>query len=215
MFKGFLTGFIVVVLAIAVILYAYGRKTLSNMSTAKTEAYVESTETPSFGNWSEYTPPTKKFTAKFPSSPQHATDKATDAKTKELKQYEMYISESEGKVFMISVISFLNADKAKKDEKAVLKSIVDDMVSSNSSNKLEKLQYGTFEGLNDVDFVIVNKSYAVVGRAFVDENQLYVLSALTKTPEESKREFNYFINSFKLTGHEPANTTLMPLVPIK
>lgn len=198
MFKGFLTGFIIAVLAIALILYVYGRKSMSDMSSAKTDAFVESTtETSSIKNWIDYTPLSKKFTAKFPSSPQRALDRAIDAKTKEEKQYEMYISESSGNVFMISVISFLNTDKIKV-EKTILKDIVDKMVTSNPGNTLEKIQYGTYQGRNDADFVITNKAYTITGRAFVDRNQLYVLSTLSKTTTESKNEFDYFINSFNL-----------------
>lgn len=96
MFKGFLTGFIIIVFIIAIILYVYGRKTISGMSTPKTDAYVENTTDTSpspVKGWVEYIPPSKKFNAKFPSSPQNATDRSTDVRTKELKQYEMYISE--------------------------------------------------------------------------------------------------------------------------
>lgn len=202
MFKGFLTGFIVIVFVIALLLYAYGKKTISNMSTAKTDAFVESTTTTSaIKDWVDYTPPNKKFTSKFPSIPQQALDRSVDVKTKEPKQYEMYVSESGGNIFMISVISFLNADKA-KDQEAILRNIINDMVSSNPGNKLEKIEYGSYNGLKDADFVISNKAYAITGRAFVDANQLYVLSALSKTPTESKNEFDYFIKSFNLKSGE-------------
>lgn len=111
---------------------------------------------------------------------------------------------------MISVISFLNVDKMKSDQ-SVLKNVIDDMVSSNPGNKLEKIQYGTYEDHKDADFLITNKSYAISGRAFVDGNQLYVLSSLSKTPEESKSEFDYFLRSFKLTNNIPSNTVPFPI----
>ncbi|QLH35092.1 MAG: hypothetical protein HWD61_02205 [Parachlamydiaceae bacterium] len=107
---------------------------------------------------------------------------------------------------MISVISFLASKKIEEDDK-ILRKIVDDMVSSNSSNKLDHIEYGTFEGHKDADFVITNPSFAIAGRAFVDRNQLYVLSALTKTPEESKNEFNHFAKTFKLNKDESSNLT--------
>lgn len=203
MLRGFLTGFIIIVLAIAFIMYAYGKRTLSNMTTAETETYVEdTTETTALTDWQTYTPPSKKFTVKFPTDPQHALDRSTDEKTRELKQYEMYISEREGEVFMISVISFLDTDKV-KDEESTLKNIIDTMVSANPGNKLENIQYGAFEGHKDVDFEITNSSYAISGRAFIDANQLYVVSVLTKSASESKKEFDQFIRSFKLLKNEP------------
>lgn len=198
MFKGFLTAFIIVILLMGLLLYAYGKKMMSNMTGAKTEAYVDrTTEVSSINHWVDYTPPSKKFSAKFPTSPQHATDRLTDTKTKEHKHYEMFISESNGKVFMISVISFINTDQL-KDEEAILKSIIDDMVSSNPSNKLENIQYGSYQGLKDADFLITNNSYAITGLAFINKNQLYVISSLSKTPTETKNDFEYFVKSFNL-----------------
>jgi len=112
------------------------------MTSNSTENYVDKTlENPSVNHWIPYDPPSKKFSSKFPSPPQHATDRSLDAKTKEPKQYEMYISENNGKVFMISVISFLKGDKSLEGE-SVLKAVVDDMVASNPGNKLDKIQFG-------------------------------------------------------------------------
>jgi hypothetical protein len=205
MFKGFFIGFIVLVLVIAILLYSYGSKTISNMTTPQTQAFVDSTtDAPGRKKWADYAPPSKKFNAKFPTLPQHATDRSLDSKTKELKQYEMYISESNGQVFMISVISFLNTDNV-KDEENLIKRIVDDMVSSNPGNKLEKIQFGTHEGRKSADFVIVNSTYAILGKAFVNANQLYVISVLGKTPEDVKKDFDNFVASFKLNNTEPSN----------
>ena len=122
----------------------------------------------------------------------------------------MYISESNGKVFMISVIAFLNKDKVKNEE-TILKGIVDDMVSSNPGNKLEKIQYGNLDGHKTADFLISNTAYAITGKAFIDGNQLYVLSTLSKTPEEAKSEFDYFVKSFKLMNNEQANLVPFPI----
>ncbi len=213
MIKGLLSGFVILFLAIAMIMFAYGKKTIADMSSAKTDAYVDETvENPALvqKNWIDYTPITKKFHAKFPTLPQHATDKSLDAKTKQPKQYEMYISENHGKVFMISVISFLTSDKV-DDEESTLKNIIDDMVAAKPDNKLEKIQFGTYEGLKDANFTIVNDAYTVLGRAFIDKNQLYVLTILSKTAEESKNEFNYFAQSFKLKNNEPENLVPFPI----
>lgn len=210
MFKGFLVGFILVVLLIALLLYVYGKNVLTNIASPKTDAYVESTLVPSHDTWIQYTPLSKKFDSKFPATPQHATDRLIDEKTKELKQYEMFISESNGKVFMISVISFLNDDKV-KDEETTLKNIIDDMVAAKSGNKLEKIQYGMYEGHKDAEFLITNNAYALTGIAFIDKNQLYVLTSLSSSPKESKNEFDYFVKSFKLNSNEPSNIAPFPI----
>ena len=63
MFRGFLTAFIIIVLAIAFILYGYGKKTMTNMSSEKTDAFVDSTTvSPNAAaatlmkNWVDYAP---------------------------------------------------------------------------------------------------------------------------------------------------------------
>lgn len=211
MFKGFLTGFIILALVITFILYAYGRKTVSQLSSPQTDAYVEKTTIPpEQETWTDYTPPSKKFSARFPLSPQHGTDRSIDSKTQEPKQYEMYVSENGGKVFMISIISFLDTNKKREDDD-VLKNVVDDMVSANSGNKLDTIQYGNYEGHKKADFVITNKSFTIAARAFVDGNQLYVLSALAQTPEESKSEFDHFSKSFKLNSNQPKDLVPFPI----
>lgn len=207
MFKEFLKWFIIIAILLGIVLYIYGQKLMFGMTSTSTENYVDKTlENPSVNHWIPYEPPSKKFSSKFPSPPQHATDRSLDAKTKEPKQYEMYISENNGKVFMISVISFLKGDKSLEGE-SVLKAVVDDMVASNPGNKLDKIQFGSNDGYKDVDFQITNSAYAINGRAFFAENHLYVLSALSKTPQESQDEFAYFIKSFKL------NKSPIPDVP--
>lgn len=205
MFRGFVTGFIVLVLLIAFILYIYGQKTLSTIFSASQISAPGNTQVldSSIKNWTDYTPPSKKFNAKFPSSPQHATDRSIDSGTLEPKEYEMYISESEGNVFMISVISFPKKNKLKNEE-ILLKSIVDDMVASNPNNKLEKIENGLSNDRKNVTFVITNTSYAITGQAFIDSNQLYVLSVLSKTQEDSKKQFDYFVKSFKLQNKSPS-----------
>lgn len=211
MFRGFLSGFIVLVLIIAFILYGYGTKTISDISTESKDAATSShaADIPAIKQWISYTPPSKKFSAKFPTMPQHATDRSTDSKTKEPKQYDMYVSEAYGKVYMIGVISFLKEDKIKDDE-ATLKSTIDDMVSSNPENKLEKVQFDTFNGQKAARFTIANGSYTILGRAFINKNDLYVLSAVSKNaPEESQKDFDYFVNSIHLEN-EPSKLIEYP-----
>lgn len=213
MFRGLLTAFIVFAIATALILYAYGRKTVNHLSTVQTDEYVDLTtispaaaEAILMKNWIDYVPPSKKFSAKFPISPQHGTDRYKDSKTNEVKQYEMYISESNNKVFMISVIAFLNKESV-QDEELILRNTINDMISSNPGNKLEKMQFGSHDDKKTADFMIDNDAYTITGRAFINGNHLYVLSTLSKTPEEAKTEFEYFVKSFKLMLNEPKNLT--------
>jgi hypothetical protein len=207
MFKGFLVGFLIAVALLALILYVYGRKTMTDMSAPNTNTIVAQA-IPQI-NWVPFTSPTKKFEAKFPSIPQHAIDRLIDPKTNESKEYEMYISETGGKVFMISIISYPKLDKI-KDEEATLRKIIDDMVSSSKNNKLQNIQFGTYEGHKKADFLITDTAYALQGLAFVSGNQLYVISNISKSPTESKNEFDYFVKSFNLKSDQSVNKAQVP-----
>ena len=66
-----------------------------------------------------------------------------------------------------------------------------------------KIQFGTYEGHKKADFLITDTSYSLRGLAFVNGNQLYILSTISKSPTESKDEFDYFVKSFTLTSEKP------------
>jgi hypothetical protein len=199
MFKSFLVGSIIVSLIGAFTLYGYGKNIVDDMFLVSKNSYKEnsSVSEPVLEGWIDYIPASKSFASKFPTIPQHATDRALDSKTKESKQYEMYVSENNDHVFMISVISFLDVNKIRDSEKA-LKNIVDDMVVSNPGNRLEKFQQGSLEDIKNVEFLITNESYTIKGRAFLAKNKLYVLSVLSKSAADPSLEFECFFKSFKI-----------------
>lgn len=203
MFKSFLIGFIVLVLLVAIVLYGYGKRVMSNMSSPKVDEYVEETTVvPSDLNWIDYSPNSKKFSAKFPALPRQAKEHLTDIKTKETKEYEIYVNETDGKIFMISVIAALNSAKDQTED-AMLNDLVNNMVAANPSNKLESIRHGLFDGHKDVDFVITNPYFVMKGKAVADNEELYVLTSITRNAGEGKSEYNYFVNSFKLKNSAP------------
>lgn len=199
MFKNFLVGFVLLCLLAGVVLFAYGKRVVNRMSSPQTDAYVtDSTIIPSNLNWIDFTPTTNKFSVKLPAMPQQGKDRLTDVKTKEQKDYEMYVSKNNDTVFMVSVISFTQSNQDKTED-AILNDVIQDMVASNPANKLENVRHGLIDGHKDVDFVINNDNYVLAGRAIIANKQLYVLSALANNIEATKSpEYNYFLNSFKL-----------------
>jgi hypothetical protein len=198
MTKTFFTAFLFLTLLVALGLYFYGTKTISEMNTPKITEFVKQTEQPDPVNWIDFHPASNKFQAKFPANPQQATDRALDTKTKEPKQYEMYISEYNGEIYMISVISF-PATESIKDEDATIEGIIHDMVASNPGNKLVSVKPGVYRGSKDRDFIITNPDYTITGRTIIEKNHLFVLSALAKTAANSKKDgSDYFLNSFKI-----------------
>lgn len=152
-----------------------------------------------FNGWHEFIPPNGKFKASFPSLPQHATQKLEDPKSKESRQYEMYVSEMEnGTIFMISLITMLDPQKGKIDEE-VLKTVINDIVSTNPNSKVKQMKMGTYLDNPAMDFSVENGVVTIDGKAFIIGNTLYLLTSAAKIDSYKPNEFNYFLKSFKLT----------------
>lgn len=158
--------------------------------------------------WYEFKAP-EKFKLLFPTMPQHASESIIDPKTKELKKYDMYVSEKgTGSIFMLTTITF---PENKKFDNAddILKNMVNDMVNVNPKNKLENMKEGTFKNMKSVDFSIVNDDVHLQGKEFINGQTLYVLAAMEKKQSYSEKEVQHFFESFdilrqpSLSGNTP------------
>ena len=144
--------------------------------------------------WVEFTPRSEKFSALFPVTPQHATENQGE------REYDMYASEKEdGTLFMISLINFKKPIDASHHE-VVLNSIMEDLLSTNPANELKSSASGTFENRKSLDFTIENKELIIVGKAFMDEQTLYVLTYISKIKNFDKSEVDMFMHPFPFTA---------------
>lgn len=149
-------------------------------------------EAPGYKDWHAFTPRSQKFSVLLPVLPQHAAENQAD------RHYDMYVAEkSDGTLFMISLINFKNPVDPKHHE-IVLNSIMEDLLNSNSSNELKSSHTDTFENRKSLDFTIENKEIIINGKAFMDDQTLYVLTRIAKLKYEDSKEFDFFIHSFHL-----------------
>lgn len=177
----------------------------SSESNVQRQQLQEQDET-QFHKWHEFSSPTAKFKVQFPTLPQHATDTIDDPKTKELREYDMYVSEKEnGTIFMISIIKMMNKD-VKIDENA-LTNVMNDILATSPQSKLKTMQMGTYQAHPSLDFSIENDQVNIDGKAFLDGNTLYLLTSAAKLPNYQKDEFNFFVNSFELLNFPAASKT--------
>lgn len=150
-----------------------------------------------FQKWHEFNSPTAQFKVLFPTLPQHATDTIDDPKTKQSREYDMYVAEKDnGTIFMISIIKMMNKD-VKIDENA-LTAVMDDILVANPQSKLKTMQVGTYQSHPALDFSIENDQVNIDGKAFLEGNTLYLLTSAAKLPNYHKNEFDFFVNSFQL-----------------
>ncbi len=151
-----------------------------------------------FETWHEFNAPSSNFKAKLPILPQHATERLTDPKTKNVRDYDMYVSEKEnGTIFMISLITFLDKSSTYNPD-MLLTNIMNDMVAANANNKLKYQKMGSYQGHRSLDFSIENDQATIDVNAFIVDSTLYLLTMISKAEHHNPEEFKYFINSFEL-----------------
>lgn len=161
--------------------------------------------------WHEYSAP-NHFKVLFPSLPQHASEAKTDPKTKETRQYEMYVSEKDnGSIFMITMITFAEPPQKESEEK-LLTNLMNEMLVESPENRLKNMKVGNFRDHTSLNFAIEKDQVNIDGRGFFAGNTLYMLSSIAKMDNYKPQEFEFFVNSFELL---PATAKPQDLNPVK
>lgn len=160
-------------------------------------------------DWVDFTAPTGKFNVKLPTFPQHATENLIDSKTKEIKNYNMYVAQqSNGTTYMISLTTYPNAKETLEKEEEELETIVNDLVVANPNNKIKNMHPSTFQNVKSIDFSIESGEMTIDGKAFRQNKTLYMLTMVANKTNYSEKDSNFFINSFKLLpGPSKAKTS--------
>lgn len=148
--------------------------------------------------WIDFQAPSGKFEAKFPAKPQQARQKLVDPKTKQVREYDMYVAESSvGSIYMVSLITFSDVDTP-TEQTDLLTSVMNNMLESSKTNVLKAMNMGTYKGHESLDFSIQNGDVEIHAKAFIADKILYALTSVTKQINSEPTEFKYFVDSFKL-----------------
>lgn len=149
-----------------------------------------------FSSWRDFKAPDGKFSVMVPAFPQNAKQSMKDPKTKQPRQYDMYVAEKDnGTIFMISIITFVNNTETPE---LLQKSVVNDLLTANPTNQLKTMKVGDYKGLKTMDFSIENGNMTIEGMTFSKGETLYLLSAIFPNTVYNPEEFRYFVNSFDL-----------------
>lgn len=155
---------------------------------------------PSSETWHSYTSPNQEFRVLMPGRPIHASDSIKDPKTKEIKQYEIFISNKEdGTLYSINLISFPQNEKKELDDQ-FLENVLTEMLNSNPDNKIKSITPTNFDERKAFDFVVDTANTSIYGKAFLKNKTLYVLSTTSaKKDNLNLQEFDFFLKSFQFT----------------
>lgn len=148
-------------------------------------------------NWNLYTAPSGKFRVFFPALPQNASTSVMDATTKKNKYFSTFISpKTDGSAYMVNVISYVPKEEP-GDERMALTSAVQDMVDANKDNRLVEMKESSFKGNKAYDFLVESNTVELIGKAFMKDKQLYMLTMVTPKGKADIKEFGFFVNSFE------------------
>jgi len=199
------TGIIIISLAIlgSGLFYV---KQLSEQSSNPLGSNQENTD--QFSGWKKFKARSGLFEVMLPTKPQYAKDLVSVPYSDEKRRYDMYASEKiDGTLFLISVITYPKGTES--DETVdILKQTVEELMKSKPDNQLTKIENSLFHQHPSMDFSIENRSYHVEGRVFMPQNQVFVLSYVTKQDHFDKNEFQYFVKSFHFLVHDQSNEPL-------
>jgi hypothetical protein len=148
--------------------------------------------------WKEYQDDQGDFKAQFPTEPQHAVENIRSADTDELRLYKIFASETpEGKVYMVSIVTF-SKDAYKMGNNALMHRFVNELVSSNQENVMEKIEPAAYKDHPGYDFTITNPRTTMEGTVFMDGQRLVLLSHMRPKSVQSG-DFGRFKDTFELS----------------
>jgi hypothetical protein len=148
-------------------------------------------------DWNVFTPSSGNFKVFFPTLPQSASSTIVDKVSQEPKYFATYASTTpDGDAFIVNTITF-KPDEKLEDAKNLLTKHVMEMVQAREGNKLLSLKEGVYKGEPALDFDIENGEMHILGKAFVKNKKLYVLSMTSQKDKFDSEKFVFFVNSFE------------------
>jgi len=153
-----------------------------------------------YHKWREYSSSKGHFKIMLPGIPQHVTEQMTDPKTHELRKYDTIIAGGEGgPAFMVSIITLTKPVNSQNREE-FLKNLVTEMLERNQDTKLKTMQMGNFHEFPSLDFSLTNGNVLVVGKVFVHDETVYVLSMANNSEVFNPQDLRFFIDSFEIVN---------------
>ena len=150
-------------------------------------------------SWHDFSAPQDKFKIRLPSLPHHATETVEDPQTHEKRLYDFFLaSKEDGTIFAVNTIRFPEKKEGAAYDQQFLRNFIQQMLLSNPLNKIKSMNDSTLKGNQAIDFKVENAEVTIDGKAFFDENTLYILSATARNDRPIAPEYATFIDSFQL-----------------
>ena len=147
--------------------------------------------------WNDFTAPQGKFRIMMPGLPHHATETIEDNETHEKRLYDFFLaSKNDGTIYAVNTIAF--PEKKGPYNEEFLRNFLQQMLTSNSMNKVKSMEVKPYHNHQALEFKVENAEVTIDGKAFFDDNTLYILSTTARNDLHNSQEFENFTNSFEL-----------------
>lgn len=147
--------------------------------------------------WKEFHSVVGKCTLKFPSAPEHISEKMSVPEEGYDLKYDAYISSLDKKsVYMLLIAEypeFVDQSLAQ----ASLEGFLNGILSNNPGNQLLFADMLLVEGQPALDFFIRTGGIYFKGRAIMVKNQLFLMAMECEVQNYDEGRYNYFVSSFK------------------
>lgn len=147
--------------------------------------------------WNEFHSVVGKCTLRFPTAPEHISEKMSVPEEGYELKYDAYISSQDKKsVYMLLIAQYPDfVDRSLAQ--ASLEGFLNGILANNPGNQLLFADMLLVEGNPALDFFIRTGGIYFKGRAIMVNNQLYLMAMECEVQNYDESGYNYFVSSFK------------------
>ena len=148
-------------------------------------------------NWLEFVSTRGDFEVILPTAPQYLEEGINIPNTDIKRRYEVYAAEdSDGTVYLVNIITYPK-DFSIPDPQKLMSEVIQEMLKTRMSNRLENTKDTVFLGYPAKDFNIDNGNMTIMGRAFIVGQSVYLLTYVSMDAYSNLEEYQQFLDSFQ------------------
>lgn len=136
-----------------------------------------------------------RFSADFPGEPREET-RTTTAEDLNL-QIHFFTSETDDYAVSVGYVDYPEEYKT-VDPKLVLSGVAAGAARNVAGGQVIMNKPGTFQGVASVDYQVKGQEANLQAKAFLKDNRLYLLQAVSAEPADSDAEYDRLVDSFRL-----------------
>ncbi|HEU4868550.1 MAG TPA: hypothetical protein VFV09_12590 [Actinomycetota bacterium] len=136
-----------------------------------------------------------RFSADFPGEPKEETQ-STTAEGLNL-DIHFFTSETDDYAVSVGYVDYPEEFKT-VDPKLVLSGVAAGAAGNVQGGEVTKSEPGTFQGVDSVDYEVKADDASLQAKAFLKENRLYLLQAVSAELPDADAEYDRLVESFRL-----------------